>query len=243
MTNEDEELPSPDDAGPFDVFSERDRLDARVTRSAGGRVEVHGFDFADDLARHYSFGEVALTMLSGVPPSEEVGELFALCCVFAIPASVAEAPAHVARLSQTIGTDAPGTVAAVTTAIAEQIQFHIARLEPYLEWLEAPDEAVPEVALEDEDALEGLADAFSTRLSELDVEMPMPIRNCGFWAQLFAALHVCGLKTPRQIIAALVMARLPGAIAEGLGETMGELSDYPLNIPGLRYRHEEARDG
>ena len=157
-------MPPPDTPGPLDSFANRELLDARVVRSLDGRVELHGLDVVSDLSHHYSFAEVILTSLTGEPPTEHVGELFETCCHFAAPVSVAEAPAHVSRLCETIGTDPAGQVATVACALSEQVSHQMSRLEGFLQWLREPDGDPPEVAFDDDGSPAPLAEAFHERV-------------------------------------------------------------------------------
>jgi hypothetical protein len=237
------DIPSPDESGPFDRLSRRECLEARVVRSVDGRVEVHGLDVVEDLSRHYSFAESMLTALSGEPPSRRIGQLFELCCTLAAPVCIAEAPAHVGRIAQTIGSNGPGLVGAVSCSLAEQVHFHAERLAEFRGWLDAPEGPAPSEAFERDGEMEGRAAALLRRLEESGVDIPGARPEMSFWALLFAVLRRCGLVDERAIVAALVAARLPAAASEALVGPTGDLSDYPLNVPRVEYKHEEAQRG
>ena len=56
--------------------------------------------------------------------------------------------------------------------------------------------------------------------------------------KLILLLCACGLTRSEQIEAALVLARLPSTLAEGLAETPTQFAHYPINLPQFAY--EEA---
>src|SRR5213075_2997917 len=58
-------------------------------------------------------------------------------------------------------------------------------------------------------------------------------------AAILSVLFACGLRRAEQLQAAVVLARMPCALAEGFAERATNFGHYPINLPPFVY--EESR--
>lgn len=239
MTSASDDRPSGAGEGdsPLDRVSTRERLEARVI-DPGGEPRIHGYSVDDDLTRHYSYGEVLLLILTGDAPSPAVGRAFETALTFMTPVSIAEAPAHAARLGQRVDASVSGIVSVAATALAEQARWLLDEYADVLGWLDGQRDDFPRGAraesAEERGRVERLAAAVCEELGELAVFSNDPT----LWPALLSVLHACGLREPAQLVPAIVQARLCAAVAEATAVEAGRLQDYPINVPPIRYSHE-----
>ena len=231
------QVPSPaadtDDHGPVEDTPWPTRLEAHVV-TPGPAPRIHGYDVHDDLARHYGFGEVVLLTLTGQPPSVGVGRVFEAALVDLAPVTVAEAPAHAAVLARLCDADPAGTVATGAIGLAEQARERITRHRAALEALRAGRPwAECDGRCEGADAL---AEArIAERLRETGLVAPRLAGPVCAEAEGLATLAALGLTEPWQLLAALVVARLPAVAAEAQAVTPRSFPSYPMNLPPFVY--------
>lgn len=222
--------------GLFDDNPWPEKLTARVV-TPGGRPRVHGYDVEGDLARHYRFTDLLLLTLTGELPSGHASALFDVALQFASTIAVNEAPAHAAVLSRMCGGDAAAVSATTAIALAEQARFELARLGSWLAWLAAGGVAIPAEACARDDAdresVRRLRNAAGPLVSH--VRALREDTDIGREAAIVACLHACGLHRADQIERALVTARLPLAVAEGMAASVGDFRNYPANLPRTEY--------
>jgi hypothetical protein len=224
-------------SSPLDDVRWPDKLTARVV-TPGPRPAIHGYDVEADLARHYSFAETVLLALTGELPTAEQGRAFDVALQFAAPAPINEAPTHAAVLARICSGTTSSIQGTAAIALAEQARVLVA---DHADWIEALSATMASVtpkycaAAEDErasvarlrSALEGL------------VDIPVLALDVSRAAALIAALWACGLKTAKQIECALVIAKLPVAIAEALATPAGSVREYPVQLPASQYVGDE----
>ena len=223
-----------DERDPFESIFTSDHLEAQVVEP-GDSPRIHGYEVEADLARNYSFAEVALLALTGAIPGRAAGQAFEKSLVFLAPASVAEAPVHTAVLSHLCGAPTSGALSAGTIALTEQAHHVVGAAAPLLEWLDTPGAAFPTAFV-----AQSAADRESVfRLREALRPTGLAVRGLDLDPSRLAALlcvfHACGLRTAAQIEATWTLARLPVLAAEALAADPKRLREYPLNLPPFEY--------
>lgn len=202
-----------------------ERLTARVV-SPGPDPAIHGYAVADDLARHFGFGEVIFLALTGEAPERAAGQAFERALIFAAPITIAEAPSHAAALARLCAAK-PSSVAAVAAiGLAEQARFRLEELAPLLAWLREGREGPPPGAVPDPRtaALHDVLRSVDLEVDARDADLPLA-------AALVAVFHDLGLREPWQIEAAFTVARWPVAMAEAMSNAPGALGTYPIRLP------------
>jgi hypothetical protein len=222
--------------GPFEDHAWPDRLKARVT-TVGSEPRIHGYDVQADLARHYSFTEVALLALTGEPPEAHIGRAFDTCLLFLSPAPVAEAPANAAVMAHMVAARPNCVLAVGTLTLSEQAKFVLQQHTGLLEWLTRGGE-LPEpfrARSDDERAAVGRLRA------ALPPEVVVPLLGAdpSLTAALLGTLHACGLTQVHQLQAAWILARMCTVAAEAFSAKRAAYRDYPLRLP--EYIYTEAR--
>ena len=173
-------------------------LEARVVRP-GREPLLHGYDVQRDLVQ-LSHAEVLLTALTGEVPSPQAGAAMAIAMTFAAPISVAEAPAHAASLARRCGTDHAGVMGVAALALVEQAR-HLVETGG-----DRGDEG---------EAVGRLRDALGQRGVELEGE------GSDLWQAIVEVFRFCGLHEPWQLECAIVLSRLPVAVAEAMAAPQG----------------------
>jgi len=200
---------------------------------------MHGYDVYGDLAQHYRASDLALTGLVGHPPSEQEGALFDATLSFLAPCTVSEAPSHAAVLTRACGGAAPQLVSVGATLLAEHSEALVRDHASLLAWLSASGGPLPPpFRCGDEAARQGVR-LFEARLGRAGIELTIFAHDPTLDAACIAALHRCGLTDPEQLVAALVLARLPGVLAESLAAPIGDRRPYPIDLPPFRYVADE----
>ena len=232
----------PSDPGPFDEFTDCNKLEAGVVDQHEGDVLLHGYSVASDLSRHYSFSELILLSLTGKPPDRRTGRAFQILSHFVAPVSVREAPVHAARLGQVVGTG-PGSLTSLTAVgLAEQARAHVDECADLIDWLGDPS-GVPPDCVEPRDAEDAQrATVLLEALDDIGFDTAVGDLRAGFWPSAVAVAWQCGLKSREQLIAALVSIRLPVAFAEATSVEGGDLRAYPMNLESFDYHHERGDD-
>jgi hypothetical protein len=235
-STDDDQQPTDADS-PLDRLGASERLEARVV-DPRARARIHGYAVHDDLARHYSYGEVLLLILTGDVPSPPVGRAFEVALTFMTPVSIAEAPAHAARLGQRVDASVSGVVSVAAAALGEQARWLLDEHAGVLSWLDGARDEFPDAAraeqAEEREYVDSLRAAVCAEIGELAAFSQDP----ALWPALLAVLHACGLRRADQLLPAIVQARLCAAVAEATAVDAGRLQDYPVNVPPIRYSHE-----
>jgi hypothetical protein len=218
------ELP-PRRPGPLDDATWPDQLTARVV-TPGPAPRIHGYDVERDLARHYSWAETLLLTLTGALPSEKRARAFEIALQFLAPAPVNEAPTHatvVARVCNVFTTALVGTAA---IALAEQASHAVSA---------AADAPGPSKDARDEhDSVERLRGA----LRHAGLSVPGIDGDLGRMPAILATLRFAGLGSQELQETAIVLARLPCALAEAFAMPTHGYRDYPVQLPEIRYQEE-----
>jgi hypothetical protein len=225
--------------GPLDAVDWPAKLAARVV-SPGVRPTLHGYDFEEDLARHYSFAEVVLLALTGEPPSPEVGRAFEVALVFASPVPVSEAPSHAAVVARACASSVNQIQSVAAIALSEQTRVS---LEQHRGWLDALSASLP---AELPDLWRARSDDERASVSRLrlalrgTIDVPALALDVGLVAALIATLHACGIRSSERVECALTWARLPIAMAEALATKPGSHLQYPVMLPDIVYTEGES---
>jgi hypothetical protein len=207
-----------------------------VTPSCGASpARIHGYDVEGDLARHYSFAEVTLLALLGELPSEEQAHAFDVALIFLAPLSIAEAPTHAAALARISGSPPTGVLGVAAIALAERARSVLEGASGALAWLAEPscplDPTLAATTEEDRQAVGRLREALAGRGIQIE-RLNEPL---GRDAALVAVLWFAGLTRREQLEAALVMASLPGVLAEAYRHEAASFRDYPMQLPPFEY--------
>lgn len=124
------------DAGPVEAFAFPTELSAHAV-APSERPRLHGYDVQGDLARHYGFGEVVLTALTGEAPPRAIGRAFEAALTFALPAPPSEAPGHASILARLCGASDAAVVSVGAIAAAERAGWVVREHAGWLAWLDA----------------------------------------------------------------------------------------------------------
>jgi hypothetical protein len=224
--------------GPLDVGEFAEQLQARVI-TPGDSPTVHGYDVENDIARHYGYSEYLLLCLTGELPTPARARAFDIAMTFLGPLSVAHAPTHAAVLSRLCGARTSGTIGVASIGLSEQARVLIAEHRELIVWLARPEGELPAEYRADADdpSVARLADV----LGGVGVAIPALSHRPTRDAALVATLWTIGLKRAAQLEAALVLARLPGTLAEAFAEHATNFAHYPVNLPRFEYRDPERR--
>lgn len=213
---------------PFETITKSDTLPSRFVDPRLPRT-IRGYDLAADLMQHYRFSELVFLSLTGVLPDERTGLVMELALLALSPVHAGEADANVAVLGSVVGADVASLIASAAVTVTEVAREFV---DAHEDWREALAAQAP--ATERWTASEQEQDDVSwlfSKLSEHDVQVPEGVT----WkATALAALWAIGLESREQWIAAVVVARLPLTIGEGLASELA-ISTYPNNVPRFRY--------
>jgi hypothetical protein len=217
-----EELP-PRRRGPLDDAAWPDQLTARVV-TPGPTPRIHGYDVEGDLARHYSWTETVLLTLTGVLPSAERARAFEIALHFLAPAPVNEAPTHAAVVARICNVFTSALLGTAAIALAEQARDAVSTA--------LADPASTPDAPHNRESVDRLREA----LRDAGLAVPGIEGDIGRMQALLATLRFAGLDRPELQETALVLARLPCAIAEAFATPAHSYRDYPVQLPDVRYR-------
>jgi hypothetical protein len=214
-----------------------DQLTARVV-SPGWQPRLHGYGVQDDLACHYSFGELVLTALTGEAPQPTQGRAFEVAAAFAAAIGIGEAPCHAAMLARLCGARPSGALAVAGITLSEQARHVVSEHAALLAWLQSSDSELPSDSAprgaDEAAAVERLRAALRAR----GVDCPMLEASLGLSASILVVFYTAGLREPWQLESAWCMARWPVAIAEAMAAT--DLKSYPMRLPAFEYVAGEA---
>jgi hypothetical protein len=142
---------------------------------------------------------------------------------------VAEAPVHASVLAGLCGSDSTGRAGVAAITLAQQARFTVAEHRDLL------------MGLKEGHVPEGFGDTEETALllnalKEGGVPFPEEFRRLAPTAAALAVLHeCCGLTTTEQLEQALLMARMPCALAEAGAVKPGDFREYPIELPRFEY--------
>jgi hypothetical protein len=214
----DVEVP-PRRSGPLDDVAWPEKLTARVV-TPGPSPRMHGYDVEGDLARHYSWAETVLLTLTGELPSPACLRAFEVAMHFLAPAPVNEAPTHAAIVARVCNVFTSALVGTAAITLAEQARHAVSSRSP-----ESPPSS-------DESAsVDRLRDA----LRDAGLSVPGTEGAVGRTEALLATLRFAGLDRPELQETAMVLARLPCALAEAFATPAHGYRDYPVQLPDVRY--------
>jgi len=221
---------------PFDRFP-GENIEAGVV-SGGDEPRLFGYSIDTDLGSHYSFEEIVFLLLTGeLPKSPNVTKELATALVFAMPITIADASVHAARVGRHIASISNNHASVVGTAsvgLAEQARYELLQKAEFRDWLCGERTSpLPEAARATNDADRARVEAFSKALPGCDEARFAA--NISLDAAILTVLWDCGLREERQLLTALVMCRLPVAVAEAYSVGDPRLWKYPLNLPQWVY--------
>jgi hypothetical protein len=199
---------------------------------------MQGYDVEADLARHYRFSDVVLLALTGELPSDEQSIAFDIAMTFLAPLSVAEAPAHVAALTNITGSRSSAILGVSAIALAERARTIVADSAALLAWLASlPSPSTPlDVGFlatdeGERESVQRLRDALAAR----GVQVPALEASLSRQAALVATLWFAGLTRPAHLEAALVTASLACVVAEAPFHGVASFAKYPMQLPPFQY--------
>jgi len=220
--------------GPLDEAPCAERLAAHAV-TPGIAPRLHGYDVEGDLARHYGLSEMVLLALTGELPQGAAARAFEVAAAFLAPASVAEAPAHAAVLARLCRARQSGVTGIASIALAEEAHTLVAEHAALLEWLRTPSGPAPATCRSTTQDERRSVARLREALEPTGLSVPLLAEDPGRIPALIAVLHACGLDRKDQIEIAMVLARLPAAMAEASAVRPGRFRDYPTNLPPFRY--------
>lgn len=221
--------------GPLERATLPKQLRARVV-TPGARPEVHGYDVEGDLARHYGFVDLLVLSLTGELASSEARRAVEVALMFLAPASVAHASVHSAVLARLCGAPASAVIGVSALGLAEQARFELSASEPLLTWLKRAEGPLPDAFRAKSEDERAMLARLTAALSTPGIELPILQFDPTPQAAILALLYAAGLRRREQLEAALVLARLPSTIAEGLAERPTNFAKYPIDLPRFVYR-------
>jgi len=237
----DEERARRDDPchGAFDEPIWPERLTARVV-DPGPVPRIHGYDVEGDLAAHYGFAEIALLALTGEAPERPAGRACGIVMSFLAPVTTRLSSVHAAGLARLCGANGTGIAGVAAVGLAEEARELLAAHEELLCWLDgggAPPAPAAFLSAGGDEArrVEGLV----RLLDRAGFDASRLPGGLGLVPTLLAVLRACGLRDPERLSAALVLARLPCAMAEALAVRPLAFGDYPAALPPFRYVEDE----
>lgn len=215
----------------FEAMGTPNKFSARVVQP-GAAPRVHGYGVDDDLARHHSSGSVVYLCLTGELPEPPLARRFERAMICLAPVHVGEAPAHVAVLSRVVGSSVGGLLSTAAAAAAEEARTEIEAHQELFAWLARGAGPLPSQYVEPPCARVPLM------LAGMDAEQLLPTAPR---TAALGLLWLSGITDPERIAAAMFLARLPCAIAEGLAQPHRGSYTYPILRPEIRYVAPEKR--
>jgi hypothetical protein len=221
-------------SGPLEAGQFPDKLRARVV-TPGAAPRMHGYDVESDLAHHYGPSDVVLLSLTGELPTDQARAAFEVAWIFLAPVSVAHAASHASVLARLCGATPSATIGVAAIGLAEQARVLVHEHLELLRSLRAAASALPEryqsFVAEERESVERLRRALVDSGLSVPALAQCPTRD----AALLSVLFACGLRRPEQLQAALVLSRLPCALAEAFAERATNFANYPINLPAFVY--------
>ncbi|MCW5801736.1 MAG: hypothetical protein KIT31_05065 [Deltaproteobacteria bacterium] len=208
-----------------------DQLSARAIDSGGDDDRVHGYAVLGDLAVHYRYSDLVFLSLTGELPDEQPSALFELALFSVATPSVGVAGSHLAVLSRLTEAPLSSALAAGMVAAADRARLLVDRHAALLAWLAAPSGAPPAASCGTPDPWVATLAAAARRIAP-DVALPLELAR---EAASLAVFHAAGVRTPDQLVGAIVTASLCGMTAEAIATGPAHLSSYPVRVPPFRY--------
>jgi hypothetical protein len=224
-------------SSPLDDAPWPNKLTARVV-TPGPRPSIYGFDVEGDLARHYSFAETVFLALTGDIPTPEQGRAFEVALQFAAPAPINEAPTHAASIARMCSGTTSSIQGTAAVALAEQARVLVTE---HARWIAGLSGNIAGVDPEHRATSEAERSSVARLRSALEgkIDVPALAFDVSRSAGLLAAFHACGVKTGKQMECALVVAKLPVAVAEALATPARSFRKYPTLLPPIAYVDNE----
>jgi hypothetical protein len=185
---------------------------------------LHGYSAEDDLARHHTWAETVLLLLTGELPSERAARAFEIALHFLAPAPVNEAPTHAAVITRICKVLTSAMLGTAAIALGEQARQVVVSGAPLSSLTTSEERA----------SLERLRFA----LREAGLSVPGTDGEVSRTEALLATLRFAGLHSTELQEAAMVLARLPCVIAEAFAAPVQSYNDYPVQLPDVRYLEE-----
>lgn len=221
-----------DSMGPIESGDWPEHLTARAVDGS----RFFGYDVQEDLARHYRYSDVLYLALTGELPDDARSRAFGTILVFSSTMSVGEAPVHATMLAQLCGARPGGVLSVAALSIGEHVEPLVARVSEILSSMGtlANGAALPDDlrATSDDERL-----SVARLRTQLEPFVPVPTHEMdpSLDVALVATLRACGLDAVFPIVAALVVGRLPSAVAEARLTRSGDFRHYPMNTPRFVY--------
>ncbi len=214
--------------GPLESAPWPEALEAQAISTTDG-TRLYGYDVESDLAAHYRFSDLLFLAIRGELPDPLRSRAFEIALMFALPVSVGEAPIHAAALARLCGARPGGVASVASLALAETLGNAVRAALPRLRG--APDGLMPPVSSDDAASVDRLR-ALLHDVLEVPLLAQAPPRELA----LMAVLWECGLRTEQELVNALVLARLPSALAESAGRRPLDFASYPTTTPPIDYQ-------
>ncbi|MFO0651187.1 MAG: hypothetical protein U0326_33495 [Polyangiales bacterium] len=219
--------------GPGETFPYPETLPAHVVED-GPAPRIHGYAVFDDLARHASFGEVALLTLLGEEPTPEAARAFEVALVCLAPLSLADAAVHAATLARMTAGRHQAVLATGGIALAERAAWLLDQHASLFEWLDGGRGPAPEAVTARPEARASLT-RVRAAVEASGLPVPALTHDLSIDAALLTVLRACGLRARWQVEAALVLAWTPALAAEAACMRPYAFKDYPFNAPPFVY--------
>ncbi len=213
--------------GPLESAPWPDALEAQAISTTDG-TRLYGYDVESDLAAHYRFSDLVFLAIRGELPDEQRSRAFEIALMFSLPVSVGEAPIHAAALARVCGARPGGVASVASLALAETLGSAVRAALPVLR---GASESVMPGSSEDAASVNRLR-ALLRDVLEVPLLSKAPPRELA----LLAVLWECGLRTEEELVNALVLARLPSAVAESAGRRPLDFASYPTTTPPIDYQ-------
>lgn len=210
------------------------RLTARVV-SPGERARVHGYDVEGDLARHYQASDLLFLTLLGELPTSPVSHAFSVLLMFLAPVSVAHASTHAAVVGRLCGAPASSTFGVAAIGAAEHARSLLDEHAELIGWLRTQRGPLPEAFRGRGEADLASVQRLQQALATTGVSVPALAEGPSRDAALVMTLFALGFKRRERMEAAIMLARIPCAIAEALSERPTNFANYPINLPRFTY--------
>jgi hypothetical protein len=213
-------------------------LTARVV-TPGERPRVHGYDVEGDLARHYQPSDLLFLMLMGELPSAVASRAFSVALMFLSPVSVAHASTHAAVVGRLCGAPASSMFGVAAIGAAEHACSLLDEHSELFGWLRSSRGPLPERFRARDEADVAAVERLLAALEPTGLSVPALSERPSRDAALLMVLFAVGFKRRERLEAALMLARLPSAIAEALAERPTNFGNYPINLPRFAYTEDQ----
>ncbi len=222
--------------GPIEDGTWTSQLEA-VAFDLGPPLRLHGYAFASDLLRHYSFTEVVFTSLIGEAPTQAQAKLFEVALILLSPLTVAEAPSHAAVLAKLCGSEDAGVLAAGGVVLFDRARVLVEEHAELTHWLDDPTGALPERFLAKTPYERELVGEALRRFGE--TLPPFATEKLAPNALAFALLLSLGFRKSLALTSVVAIASMASMVSEALPRTAEQRDRYPLDVPPFRYEEDE----